>query len=56
MVELLITNQSLIKQIVNQTACELRIKCNTKNKRAFFKTDRMTKYKAINIDRVKKLL
>lgn len=56
MVELFITNQVLIKQIINRTACELRIKFNDKNNRAFFKTDKMSKYKAISIDRVRKLI
>ena len=56
MVELLITNQQLIKQIINRTTCELKVKINMKNKRAFFKTDRMSKYKAISMDRVKELI
>ena len=56
MVELFITNQVLIKQIINRTACELRIKFNIKNNRAFFKTDRMSKYKAINIERIRDLV
>lgn len=56
MVELFITNQYLIKQIINKTACELKIKFNDKNNRAFFKTDKMNKFKSIDIERVKNLV
>ena len=56
MVELLITNQQLIKQTINKNACELRIKFNAKNKRAFFKTNEMEKYKPISIERIENLI
>ena len=56
MVELVITNQQLIKQTVNKSVCELKIKFNAKNKRAFFKTNEMEKYKPIAIERVKNLI
>ena len=56
MVELFITNQYLIRQLINKTACELKIKFNIRNKRAFFKTDKMNKFKSIDIERVKNLI
>ena len=56
MVELLITNQQLIKQTINKNAYELMIKYNVENKRAFFKTDEMKNYKPIAIERVRHLM
>lgn len=56
MMELVITNQQLIKQTINKNACELRIKFNAQNKRAFFKTNEMEKYKPISIERIENLI
>lgn len=56
MVELSITNQQLIKQITNKDSSKLQIKFNEKNKRAFFKTEGMSKYKAISFERIEALI
>ena len=56
MVELVITNQQLIEQIINKNAYKLTIKYNIKNNRAFFKTNKMQKYKPISIERIENLI
>lgn len=52
MVEKIIKNKDVIKQLVNRNDNTILIQYNTKNKRAWFKTDSMIKRKAIDLSRV----
>lgn len=52
MVEKVIDNKDVIKKIVNRNDNTMLIQYNTKNKRAWFKTDSMIKRKAIDLSRV----
>ena len=52
MVEKVIFDKNIIYKLTKKTDDKLIIQYNLKNKRAFFKTDKMTERKAICIDRV----
>lgn len=52
MVEKIINNKDIIKQLVNRNDNTMLIQYNTKNKRAWFKTETMIKRKAIDLSRV----
>lgn len=52
MVEKVIKNKDIIKNLVNRNDDTMLIQYNTKNKRAWFKTDSMIKRKAIDLSRV----
>ena len=55
MVEKVIFDKNIIYKLTKRTDNKLIIQYNLKNKRAFFKTDKMQKRKAICIDRVLEL-
>ena len=52
MVEKIITNKNVIKSLTNRDDNYLVIQYNTKNKRAWFKTESMIKRKPIGLSRV----
>ncbi len=52
MVEKIVTDKRLIRGIINRDAKYLIIQYNTRNKRAWFRTDTMTQKKAISLSRV----
>ena len=52
MVEKKITDKDIIRKLVNRNDNTMLIQYNTKNKRAWFKTDSMIKRKAIDLSRV----
>ena len=52
MIEKIITDKSVIKSLINRETKYLIIQYNLKNKRAFFKTDKMSKRKPIDLSRV----
>lgn len=52
MVEKVIFDKNIIYKLTKRNDNKLIIQYNLKNKRAFFKTDKMTERKAICIDRV----
>ncbi|MBR0471745.1 MAG: hypothetical protein IJI98_03485 [Methanosphaera sp.] len=52
MVKKVIKNKDIIKNLVNRNDDTMLIQYNTKNKRAWFKTDSMIKRKAIDLSRV----
>jgi len=52
MVEKIIFDKNIIYKLTKRSDNKLIIQYNLKNKRAFFKTDKMVKRKSICIDRV----
>lgn len=52
MVEKIIKNKNIIKNLINRNDNTMLIQYNTKNKRAWFKTNSMIKRKAIDLSRV----
>ena len=52
MVEKKINNRDIIKKLVNRNDNTMLIQYNTRNKRAWFKTNSMIKRKAIDLSRV----
>lgn len=52
MVEKVIFDKNIIYKLTKRVDDKLIIQYNLKNKRAFFKTDKMSKRKAICIDRI----
>lgn len=52
MIEKIITDKNVIKSLINRETKYLIIQYNLKNKRAFFKTDKMSKRKPIDLSRV----
>ncbi len=52
MVEKKIIDKNIIKSIIHKEAEYLIIQYNTRNRRAWFKTDAMSKRKAIDLSRV----
>ena len=52
MVEKMITDRDIIKKLVNRNDIVMLIQYNTKNRRAWFKTNSMIKRKAIDLSRV----
>jgi hypothetical protein len=55
MTEKIITDKDLIKKLVGKDANQLVIQYDKKSKKAFFKTDLMTRRLPIHISRVKDL-
>lgn len=52
MVKKIIVDKKIIKDLINRNDKILVIEYNKKNKRAWFKTETMTKRKAIDLSRV----
>lgn len=52
MVEKVITDKNIIRKLVNRNDSSMLIQYNINNKRAWFKTNSMTKRKAIDLSRV----
>ncbi len=52
MVEKKITDKNIIRNVINKEAEYLIIQYNEKNKRAWFRTNDMSKRKAIDLNRV----
>lgn len=55
MIEKIITDKNVIKSLINRETKYLIIQYNLKNKRAWFKTNSMSKRKPIALSRVESL-